>query len=888
MLQMAPVRAAFLLGFLTLVLVACGGQDNAPPVAVAGGSVQATLGQEVQLDGSDSTDPNDDPLTFAWAFTLRPDGSTAVLEKANTATSSFTSDLAGDYELELTVSDGQAEDSDLIRITVQSNDTEAANNAPTAKAGGDQAVVLGKTVKLDGGSSTDPDGDSLTFNWSFTLRPDGSAAALEGANTATPGFSPDKVGAYELKLTVSDGQATDSDLLRVTVASNPPQADAGDGQTVKLGNKVQLDGTGSTDPEGDPLSFVWSFVSRPVGSSASLQDSDTAHPFFVPDLVGNYELELSISDGTTKDSDTVLITVASADDGTPNNPPTADAGADQIVPVGDTVELDGQASSDPDGDLLSFSWTFVSKPASSGATLDDPSSRTPRFTADVAGVYELELTVSDGEASASDTVTIEANQPPQAKAGADQEIRLGDTATLSGSASSDPDGDSLSYSWAFINPPAGSTATLHNADKASASFEPDVEGYYIVELTVSDGVTEASDRVTVMAIPASGTVSSVLFVSPSGDDSNPGTESEPLKTLQAALNKVSSNPDIRRIRFTPGIYNSEPFDYDINMDLQLVGPEDPSTPAVLSATGDLLSVPGGFFSSAFVTITRLTLKSNATAVYVGDGSGVSLVDVICEAKSCVESGVFFGESGGRVTITDSKFFGDGTGSGVSAFDADSVVITNSSIDGFNTGVSIWATPLVLREHSSLNNNDTGLSILEGDNTLVSGSTFNGNDVGILTLGARNVTVQSTDIIGSTTTGVQVEGDSGVFLKAGTNISEEGDADGVGLMINRDSKSSGAVVTLRDTTIDVWPGYGIIVSGKESILDLGSSSVPGNNDVQGGLFAALLDERDSGATGLITLNNTKLNNVYPPAKTYAGPGFLKYGMLIENANEVIVY
>ncbi len=85
----------------------------------------------------------------------------------------------------------------------------------------------------------------------------------------------------------------------------------------------------------------------------------------------------------------------------PNQPPVANAGPDRTVAVGSLVVLDGSASFDPDGDLLTFSWSFVSQPPGSTAVLDDPSSVTPTFTADVLGEYLLELTVDDGRGETS-------------------------------------------------------------------------------------------------------------------------------------------------------------------------------------------------------------------------------------------------------------------------------------------------------------------------------------------------------------------------------------------------------------------------------------------------------------------------------------------------------
>ncbi len=91
-----------------------------------------------------------------------------------------------------------------------------------------------------------------------------------------------------------------------------------------------------------------------------------------------------------------------------NRVPVANAGPDQSVKTGSTVQLNGTGSYDPDGDTITYSWTFISTPLGSNATLSSATTATPTFGADVDGTYEVELTVSDGELSAFDRVVITA------------------------------------------------------------------------------------------------------------------------------------------------------------------------------------------------------------------------------------------------------------------------------------------------------------------------------------------------------------------------------------------------------------------------------------------------------------------------------------------------
>ena len=98
---------------------------------------------------------------------------------------------------------------------------------------------------------------------------------------------------------------------------------------------------------------------------------------------------------------TVTITVSPV-----NDSPMANAGADQTVNEGSAVSLNGTTSYDADGDILSFSWTRTSIPAGSIATLSGAATGSPTFIADLPGGYIVDLTVSDGILSSTDSVTI--------------------------------------------------------------------------------------------------------------------------------------------------------------------------------------------------------------------------------------------------------------------------------------------------------------------------------------------------------------------------------------------------------------------------------------------------------------------------------------------------
>ena len=148
-----------------------------------------------------------------------------------------------------------------------------------------------------------------------------------------------------------------------------------------MGSTALLNGSASSDPDGDPLTYNWSFQSIPARHKTVLANPGAVNPSFAVDLPGTYIVRLVVSDGTFNSSpDTVMIT-------TNNSPPAANAGPDQTVPVHKTVTLDGSQSHDVDGDLLTFSWSFVSVPSGSNAALPNSSSVNPTFEPDRPGDY---------------------------------------------------------------------------------------------------------------------------------------------------------------------------------------------------------------------------------------------------------------------------------------------------------------------------------------------------------------------------------------------------------------------------------------------------------------------------------------------------------------------
>jgi hypothetical protein len=475
----------------------------AGPIANAGPNQTVKVGSTVTLDGSRSSNPSGaGTLSYLWTFVSKPFGSNPRLFYPDSIMPTFLADLPGDYVLSLTVTNGSL--SDTATVTISTTSTP-----PVANAGPNQTVAVGSTVVLIGGGSTSGSGNPLTYSWTLTSLPSGSAATLTGANTVSPTFVVDKAGTYTAQLVVNDGSANSSpSTVTITTQTVKPVANAGPSQFINVGALVQLNGAGSTDANGLPLTYKWTLITLPGGSAAALSSTTAVNPTFTADQAGTYVAQLIVNNGTF-DSDPSTVTITTQ---TPLAP-TANAGANQTVSLGSTVTLNGSGT-DPQSLPLTYQWSIINKPAGSNATLSSATIATPTFVADVAGTYIAQLIVSNGALNSQPaTVTISTTcAPPTANAGGNQRVAVGDTVTLNGSNSGDACHSPLTYAWSFVSVPSGSNATLSNPTSVSPTFTADIDGTYVVQLIVNNGFT-SSDPATVSIIAS--TASSVITFTPS-------------------------------------------------------------------------------------------------------------------------------------------------------------------------------------------------------------------------------------------------------------------------------------------------------------------------------------------------------------------------------------
>ncbi len=507
-------------------LIAAGGRcafvaTNDAPAGPAIGDQSVPEGAQVTIDAGTYTDGDNDPLTYSWTQTGGPSLS---LGNPQTSSIGFTAPQVTQptqYTFEVQISDGLDTVVDVVTVLVS-----PSNVPPLVQAMADVTVDGDTPVSLTA-TASDDDNDPLTYEWVQTGGTSVSIAdgtTLNASFTAPPRGFADQVLTFEVR--ASDGTDSSNDTVTVTVRGNQaPTAAATAPASGTSGQVIQLDGSGSSDPENDDLIYQWT---QTGGPSVTITNPGSPVASFEMPLAANsnqtYTFQLLVADTFDAVGTTTVSVTQSANGG-----PIADAGADQTVSGSAAVALDGSGSSDPDNDPLFYEWEQI---GGTGVTLSATDIVNPTFTAPAATgqaqTLEFRLTVRDRAPVAnarvaptnsdSDTVviTIAANRPPVAEAGPSQgPINGGETVTLDGTGSTDPDGDTLTYSWTQIS---GTSVTLSDASAAQPSFTaPNSNETLAFRLTVSDGTLSTSDTVEV-AVQATGSVTIIQQVTGSDTD----------------------------------------------------------------------------------------------------------------------------------------------------------------------------------------------------------------------------------------------------------------------------------------------------------------------------------------------------------------------------------
>ena len=384
---------------------------------------------------STSSDPDGSIASYSWNF---GDATSSTAQNP-----SHTYGAAGSYTVTLRVTDNQGAQSPTTSRTVT---VAAANQAPTANFTFSCSALTCSFTS----TSSDPDGTISAYSWAFG---DGATSTVQNpSHTYTAG------GSYTVTLTVTDNQAATSAPTSRTVGVTPPNQPPTANFTFSCSTLTCTFTSTSSDPDGSIASYSWNF-----GDATSSTLQNPSHSY---GAAGSYTVTLRVTDNqgaqSTTTSKTVTVTA-------PNQPPTASFTRSCN---GLSCAFNSSGSSDPDGTIASYSWTFGDGGTSTAAN--------PSHAYAAGGTYTVTLRVTDNQGAqspaASQNVTV--TPPNQTPTASFTRSCNGLSCTFNSSGSSDPDGSIASYSWTFGD---GGTSTAANPSHSYAAG-----GTYTVTLRVTD------------------------------------------------------------------------------------------------------------------------------------------------------------------------------------------------------------------------------------------------------------------------------------------------------------------------------------------------------------------------------------------------------------------
>jgi PKD repeat protein len=383
---------------------------NERPIPLITAPELVQVGEIFTLDGSNSRDPDGDIVDYVWEIGEDTTLKGKMVQYAfNTPSDRLVTLTVRD---ESNVSNSMASDRVKIRI----------NEAPIAVAGEDKLVSPDRPAVFDASSSRDPDGQIMRYQWFF------QDSVLEGTRVKYAFAQP---GDYNVRLKVTDnsGTAYGEDTMRVHVNFPPQPAISGD--RIYARGRVSLSGEETIDQDGNIIKYQWD-----MGDGTVLEGGRIRHRYKKP---GKYPVQLTVVDNSGTYSSVQRTTT----DIVINQQPEARIQAPQVVAPGETLTLDGSASSDADGQIAEYDWDF-----GDGQTAAGPK-QTHQF--DQPGRYQVQLKVQDDtglpEGVHYTYHEVRVNKPPQLKLEYKKDVVPGEEITLDASPSSDPDGQIKQVYW---------------------------------------------------------------------------------------------------------------------------------------------------------------------------------------------------------------------------------------------------------------------------------------------------------------------------------------------------------------------------------------------------------------------------------------------------------
>ncbi|HIH42732.1 TPA: S8 family serine peptidase [Candidatus Woesearchaeota archaeon] len=405
-----------------------------------------------------------DPDGQAIIYTIND---SRFIYSSNRFTRQLTYEDAGEYNLKITASDSSLSDTKTLKVTVNN-----VNRAPVLNAISDLSVSENQLVTITA-SATDPDNDAITYSINDSRFTQDSI----NKNRYTWQTSYDDAGTYNIKIFATDGTLSDSKTLKVSVNNfnRAPVLNQISDLTVsenQLATIIAL----ATDPDNNTLTFS-------INDSRFIQDDNSNNLFTWQtsyDNAGVYNIKITATDGTLSDSKILKITVNNINRAPSLEPITniVKNEADEIVIV--------LAATDPDNDALIYS-------ANDSRFIQNRNFFTWQTTYSDSGQYNVKFSVTDGIESVSKTATLTINNinraPVLVSAAPQSDYQESEDNMIEFTPQfTDPDGDTLTYSWHINNILIDETSS-----KLTQYYDYDSTGRYSIRVTATDGSLAATN-----------------------------------------------------------------------------------------------------------------------------------------------------------------------------------------------------------------------------------------------------------------------------------------------------------------------------------------------------------------------------------------------------------
>ncbi|WP_158536891.1 MULTISPECIES: PKD domain-containing protein [Halobacteriovorax] len=364
------------------------------------------------------------------------------------------------------------------------------NSKPVAKLGFDKKLILNNKYILDGSESYDLDSEPLSYNWTVLSSPTNADYDFINVNTPFAEFVSRTLGEYVFQLEISDGKDVDSKTVTISSLNLSPQITELNYVNSELGTQVQLSPE-VVDYEEDNLTYSWSLIESPTGSTAQVIDGNLKNAKITPDVDGQYILELSVSDGSlAKTSKFILTTQGESYDMSLEDIRDAVRGVDYNVTV--------------TGEFNNFKWNVLWSEV--GDILSPSDTTLPNVTLISSALGKAIIQVHALNSLSKDVVETfvfeSINQIPLVNivnVSNSTIFEVGSSVQLDASSSSDADGDNLTFSWEVLERPEGSTLDLSTNTSSVTSFVADQAGEYTIKCIVNDGFDTNSSTIAFSA-----------------------------------------------------------------------------------------------------------------------------------------------------------------------------------------------------------------------------------------------------------------------------------------------------------------------------------------------------------------------------------------------------